>query len=82
MKRISAKMSAQKRKEKLLSLKMLQKCGGLCMICGRWPSDGYGLSKHEIVFRSHQGDPLDEDNCLLLCRECHAKQLTNGVITK
>ncbi len=81
MRAVSAKMTAQKRKENLLSIKMLTKCGGLCMICGRWP-DGYGLSKHEITFRSHGGDPLDEANCLLLCRECHAKQLTNGVITR
>jgi len=73
MKRISRKRQAQKRKEVELIQALLIRCNGLCEKCGGLP-DFRGLSKHEIVFRSHGGDPLDPDNCLMLCGDCHAKE--------
>jgi len=63
-------MASQKRKEAVLSQKLLERCGGVCERCGKWPSP-LGLSKHEIIKRSHQGDPLDPANCLMLCGPCH-----------
>ncbi len=74
-------MASQKRKEKELTLKLLERCKGFCEICGKWP-DWRGLSKHEIVFRSHGGDPLDEDNTLMACGDCHSKQKISGKIIK
>ena len=73
MKRISDKMAAQKVKERELSQKLLERCQGLCEDCGRAP-DWRNLSKHEIVFRSRGGGPLDESNCLMLCGKCHSKR--------
>lgn len=73
MKKISNKMVKQKKQEKELILKLLERCHGLCEDCGRLP-DFRGLSKHEKVFRSHGGDPLASDNCLMLCGVCHSKR--------
>lgn len=73
LKRISNKMAAQKVKERALRLKLLERCQGLCELCHRAP-DWRGLSKHEIKFRSQGGNPLDEDNCLMLCGVCHSKE--------
>jgi 5-methylcytosine-specific restriction endonuclease McrA len=67
---VSQKRQAQMKAEKELSKKMLDKCGGKCMKCGNLP-DWRGLSKHEIIFRSQGGNPLDESNCLILCGTCH-----------
>jgi 5-methylcytosine-specific restriction endonuclease McrA len=67
---VSQKRQAQMKAEKELSKKMLEKCGGKCMKCGKLP-DWRGLSKHEIIFRSQGGNPLDESNCLILCGKCH-----------
>lgn len=71
-------MLAQKRKEKDLTLVLLERCKGLCEDCGRWP-DSFGLAKHEKVFRSHGGSPLDPDNCVMLCKTCHDKR--HGIST-
>jgi 5-methylcytosine-specific restriction endonuclease McrA len=76
---VSQKRQAQMKAEKELSKKMLDKCGGKCMKCGKLP-DWRGLSKHEIIFRSQGGDPLDESNCQLLCGTCH--DLIHGIIDK
>lgn len=72
MRQVSKKMAVQKRKEKKLSRSLIEESGGLCQECGRSP-DWRGLSKHEVVFRSHGGDPLDKKNVKLLCGECHSK---------
>ncbi len=79
LKRISNKMAAQKVKERALRLKLLERCQGLCELCHRAP-DWRGLSKHEKIFRSQGGDPLDPDNCLMLCGVCH--DLKHGIIDK
>jgi hypothetical protein len=69
---VSKKMARQKVKERELSQKLLEKCGGYCMRCGRLP-DWRGLSKHELIFRSRGGNPLDENNTILICAACHAE---------
>ena len=33
-----------------------------------------GLYKHEIKFRSQGGDPLDPNNCLMVCGKCSSKE--------
>jgi 5-methylcytosine-specific restriction endonuclease McrA len=70
MKKVSSKMAKQKIKERKLSQELLEQSGGVCQLCGRAP-DFRGLSKHEIVFRSQGGDPLDKKNVKLLCGDCH-----------
>lgn len=70
-------MAKQKVKERILSQQLLSKCNGLCMDCGN-PPDWRGLSKHEIVFRSQGGNPLEESNCILICGKCHSKR--HGII--
>ena len=73
MRQVSLKMAAQKKKEKALTLTLLERCHGLCESCGRLP-DWRGLSKHEKVFRSQGGDPLDPDNVEILCARCHSRK--------
>lgn len=72
IRKVSKKMSRQKRQERKLSAILLEKCKGLCMRCGNIP-DWRGLSKHEIVFRSHGGSATDENNTILVCGKCHAE---------
>jgi hypothetical protein len=79
MRSVSVKMAKQKRLEKELILKLLERCHGLCELCGKWP-DWRGLSKHEKIFRSQGGDPLDPNNCLMICGICHDKE--HGIIDK
>jgi len=75
IRRISNKRAQQNRKEAELKIKLLDRCQGLCEECGKSPTEfPFTLDKHEIVFRSHGGDPLDPDNCLMLCRQCHDKK--------
>ena len=71
MKRVSAKASRRRRQERLLSMGLLVRAGGRCEICGEWP-DWRGLSKHEKIKRSQGGDPLDPENCEMLCGRCHS----------
>ena len=69
IRKISEKKKAQLKAEALLSAKLLVKQGGRCDECGcvlRW-----GSAKHEIKFRSQGGNPVDENNCVLLCIHCH-----------
>lgn len=61
----------QNQKEKELKQKLLERCKGLCENCHQ-PPDWRGLSKHEKIFRSHGGNPLDELNCILVCARCHS----------
>jgi len=70
---ISKKRSRERYKERKLTRKLLARCGGLCEGCGE-PPDWRGLSKHEKIHRSQGGDPLDPDNCEMLCGKCHSKQ--------
>ena len=76
MRRISKAMVAQKSKERVLIHQLLERCQGLCEDCGR-TGDWRGLSKHEKIFRSRGGDPLDPSNCLMLCGTCH--NLKHGI---
>lgn len=74
MKRISNKKAKQFAEERKLKCIMIAKADGdvyhrraKCAMCGQ-----YGLvDKHEIIPRSLGGDPLDEANCVLLCRLHH-----------
>lgn len=42
------------------------------MRCHKLP-DWRGLAKHEIIFRSHGGSAIDENNCILICGKCHSE---------
>ena len=79
MRRISNAMVAQKSKERVLIHQLLERCSGLCEICGRWP-DWRGLSKHEKKSRAQGGDSLDPDNCLMACGFCHSGE--HGIIER
>lgn len=74
--KISKKMVKQKVLEKELTVKLMERCEGMCEICHK-PPDWRGLSKHEIVFRSHGGDYTDESNCLMVCGFCHSSVCHN-----
>ncbi len=67
----------QVKAEQKLKKELVEKCGGLCENCHQ-PPDFRGLSKHEKVFRSHGGNPLDKNNVEILCGRCHS--LRHGVI--
>lgn len=72
MKRISTKKAIQLEQERILKKRMVEKGHGIgnraiCALCNRY---GY-VEKHEILPRSLGGDPLDESNCVILCRPCH-----------
>lgn len=68
--KIRPEMRKQKLSEKELRQILLERCKGLCENCHN-PPDFRGLSKHEIRFRSRGGNPLDPENCLMLCGKCH-----------
>ncbi len=68
LRKVSKKMVKQQGIENVLKKKLGEKYGRCCHHCG---SNELPRDKHEIVFRSQGGDPLDEDNCLLLARFCH-----------
>jgi hypothetical protein len=63
----------QTKAEQKLKQELLIRCGGLCEICHQLP-DWRGLSKHEKVFRSKGGDPLDPNNCVMTCGKCHSQK--------
>lgn len=68
---ISVKRKKQQLVENELKRKLYIKQDGKCKKCGRalelhWA----GWHKHEIVFRSQGGDPLDPNNCVLLHNVC------------
>lgn len=69
---ISAKRKKQLLLENELKRLLYKKQGGLCAKCKRkldWHWAGW--DKHEIKSRSQGGDPLDPNNCELVCRLCH-----------
>ncbi len=71
LRKVSKKMARQKVQERKLSQELLIRSGGLCERCKQLP-DWRGLAKHEIVFRSQGGNPLDKSNTVLLCGKCHS----------
>lgn len=46
---------------------------GRCRCCGK-----FGTEVHEEPSRAHGGDPLNPDDCVLVCRECH-RRITGDV---
>jgi 5-methylcytosine-specific restriction endonuclease McrA len=70
LKPMSKKMQIQRRQEDKLSLKLAELSGNCCEICGKHLPI-FGLHKHEIIKRSHQGEETLATNCLLLCMNCH-----------
>jgi len=72
MKRQSVKKAKQMRLEKDVKKLVFARSEGLCEAC--WPR-GLPLrpatTKHERIMRSAGGDPLDVENCLAVCNECH-----------
>lgn len=68
---ISDKRRQQILQEKALAYQLFGKQHGLCGECGK--SLDWRAAKHEIVFRSRGGSPIDEENCVLLCGVCHSK---------
>jgi 5-methylcytosine-specific restriction endonuclease McrA len=76
---ISKKKQIEKGIEAELRAKLLAEHGGACMECGKWPTVfPFRLDKHEIVFRSQGGSPIDYNNCVMLCRKCHNRR--HGII--
>jgi 5-methylcytosine-specific restriction endonuclease McrA len=69
----------QNKAERKLKERLMERCQGLCEKCHQKP-DFRGLSKHEIIFRSHGGDPLDETNTIMLCGKCH--NLAHHIVEK
>ena len=82
LKAMSAKMKRQLVAETRLTKQLLEQCGHKCEYCGVY---GGVLKKHEIVLRSQGGDPLDENNCIILCikdhNRAHRKDPKNGFIS-
>jgi hypothetical protein len=70
LKHMSKKMIKQRKSEDKLSLKLAELSGNCCEICKVF-KPVFGLHKHEIIKRSHQGNEVDPMNCLLLCNSCH-----------
>jgi len=73
LKPISKERRTQLAHERILIGQLLIRCGGKCEKCKRKP-DWRGLSKHEIIKRSQGGNPLDPNNCLMLCGGCHNRE--------
>lgn len=72
---ISKKKRIQMGIEAELRSKLLEEHGGKCQDCGNYPTEfPFVLDKHEIVFRSHGGDPTNPSNCVMLCRRCHERR--------
>jgi 5-methylcytosine-specific restriction endonuclease McrA len=69
---ISPKRAKISKQESKLRQELLIESNGLCQNCGQLP-DWRGLSKHEKVFRSHGGSPIDKDNIILICAKCHSE---------
>lgn len=73
LRRVSAKMARQHRKEAECKQTIRARAHGKCEACTRL-HDGPvrpGVDKHEVVSRGRGGDPCDPENCLLVCRPCH-----------
>lgn len=63
---------AQTKAEQKLKQELLIRCKGLCEVCHKPPTKfPFTLDKHEIIFRSKGGNPLDPNNCIMVCRDCH-----------
>ena len=69
---ISDKKKVRLEEEKKLTERLYIKQKGLCADCG--DRLGWGAAKHEIIFRSHGGSPIEESNCQILCLACHGKR--------
>lgn len=67
---MSDKMREQKAREWELREILYDNQRGRCARCNKRLSYGW-YSKHEINRRSAGGDPLDINNCELLCTICH-----------
>jgi 5-methylcytosine-specific restriction endonuclease McrA len=82
LKHISTKKQKQVVEERKLKKQLLERCQGKCECgCNRYPTEyPFVLDKHEIIFRSHGGDPLDPENCVILRRDCHDRQLKSGIL--
>lgn len=64
----------QTKEEQKLKKELMERCQGLCENCGKAPTEfPFTLDKHEKVFRSKGGNPLDPENCIMICRACHQK---------
>ena len=75
IKQTSKERYIQNKKEQELKQELLKRCGGLCECCHKPPTKfPFTLDKHEIIFRSHGGNPLDPQNCIMLCRACHRQK--------
>jgi len=68
IRKISDKKIRQNILERKLKNQLLSERGARCEKCGR---TDMVLDKHEVLHRSQCGDPLDPDNCVILCRCCH-----------
>jgi 5-methylcytosine-specific restriction endonuclease McrA len=69
IRKFSLKKTQEIKNEKNIRKQLLERCKGLCEICGRHP-DWRGLSPHEDKFRS-QGGKMSLENSKMACGQCH-----------
>ena len=74
IKRQSSAKAKQMRLEKSVRTFVLERADYTCEACR---ARGLGKAnqatdKHERIMRSMGGDPLDANNCLAVCRDCHS----------
>lgn len=64
-----------------LSWTLLTERGAQCEACAKTPVGAtpprLWTDKHEVLSRGRGGSPVDPENILCLCRECHAFITTN-----
>ena len=72
IKRQSSAKAKQLRLEKAVKEFVLARSDGQCEACrARGLPIKVATTKHERKMRSVGGDPLDPDNCLAVCNDCH-----------
>ena len=70
LRKISDKKRQQLKAERVLTARLIIKQNGKCANCGR--GLGWRSAKHELKSRAQGGNPMDEENCILLCGKCHS----------
>ena len=72
MKKQSKAKAEQLRMEKAVKEFVFARSNGQCEAClARSLPIKMATTKHERIMRSVGGDPLDPNNCLAVCNDCH-----------
>ncbi|KKK87067.1 hypothetical protein LCGC14_2756950 [marine sediment metagenome] len=80
--KISKKQKKVKGWERMIIARLIMKCKGYCMKCGKWPDfkDGRGQLHLSHTIPKSRGGQATEENCQMLCRVCHNAR--HGIIEK